>query len=303
MIQDNSLKNYKYDNSIEDQKLRAFIEDCMPNDVNIANIKRATHMKIKRHRRRRLMAYVLSMAAVLFGVVAFTTITLFPSGLTTETAVADVPAVELISVKVPVGERMTIMLADGTRVVANSCSELRYPKTFSGQTREVYAKGEVFFDVAQDQSHPFIVNADGVKVRVLGTKFCVNNYNSERSQVVLLEGCVTATLKGNDTVTMHPGNLLSVINGSFQHLEEVDASEYVSWTDGVLNLHGDDLQTIVSRLNNYYDTDVRIDSTIVSPRLYGKLIYQKDIDSVLESLNQLAKTRTVVINGTKMVVR
>lgn len=302
MIQENSIKTYPYDQSIEDQKLRAFVEDCMPDDVNIASIKRRVHMKMQRRRRQRIIASVLSMAAVLAGIILLSTTVLLPAGNNLESSLAEMQVQEIISIKVPVGERMTIMLADGTRVVANSRSEVRYPKTFSGQTREVYAKGEVFFEVAHDKYHPFIVNADGIKVKVLGTKFCVNNFNSAHSSVVLLEGCVSATLKGNDTVTMHPGNLLSVSDGSFTSLENVDASEYVSWTEGVLNLHGDDLPSIIRRLNDYYGTDIRIDSTIVAPRLYGKLIYQKDIDGVLESINQIAHTHTTIVNGHKTVM-
>lgn len=303
MILENSIKTYPYDQSIEDQKLRAFVEDCMPDDVNIASIKRRVHMKMQRRRSQRIIASVLSMAAVLAGIILLSTTVLLPAGNNLESSLAEMQAQEIISIKVPVGERMTIMLTDGTRVVANSRSEVRYPKTFSGQTREVYAKGEVLFEVAHDKYHPFIVNADGIKVKVLGTKFCVNNFNSAHSSVVLLEGCVSATLKGNDTVTMHPGNLLSVSDGSFTSLENVDASEYVSWTEGMLNLHGDDLPTVISRLNNYYGSDIRIDSTIASPRLYGKLIYQKDIDGVLESINQIAKTRTRTVNGHRMVTR
>ena len=303
MIQENSIHDYHYGDTLEDQKLRAFVEDCLPDDVNIASIKRRVHIKMQRRRRHRIIASVLSMAAVLTGIILLSTTVLLPAGNDLESSLAEMQAQEIISIKVPVGERMTIMLTDGTRVVANSRSELRYPKTFSGQTREVYDKGEVFFEVAHDKYHPFIVNADGLKVKVLGTKFNVSNYNSARTSVVLLEGCVAATLKCNDTVTMHPGNLLSVKDGSFVSLEDVDASEYVSWTEGMLNLHGDDLPTVISRLNDYYGSDIRVDSTIASPRLYGKLIYQKDIDGVLESINQIAKTRTRTVNGHRMVTR
>lgn len=303
MTQQYSIKDYIYDDSIEDKKLCAFIENSMPDEVNIASVKRRTHLKMKKHRQHTIITAVTSIAAVLAVFVTLAITTMFHTSSTANSTLAEMPVEDVISIKVPVGEKMTIMLADGTRVVANSRSEVRYPKTFSGKTREVYAKGEVYFDVAHDSSHPFVVDADGMKVKVLGTKFCISNFSSARSSVVLLEGCVSATLKGSDTVTMHPGNLLSVSNGAFQSLEDVDASDYVSWMEGVLNLHGDDLSTVVRRLNDYYGTDIRIDSTITSPHLYGKLVYQKDIDGVLESINYLAHTHTALINGHKVVTK
>ena len=41
---------------------------------------------------------------------------------------------------------MTLMLADGTRIIANSRTVVRYPKRFNGEYREVYVKGEAYFD-------------------------------------------------------------------------------------------------------------------------------------------------------------
>lgn len=296
-----SLYDYKYEDTPEDLKFKAFIELCMPDEVPIASIRRRTHLKMQKRKRQRF-AIISSIAAVFIGIFVITTASLLPSGSNFATEQEYTLAEELVSVKVPIGEKMTIMLADGTKVVANSRSEIRYPKVFSGNTREVYAKGEVYFEVAHDKSHPFIVDADGLKIKVLGTKFCVNNHNSSHTTVALLEGCVAAMLKGGDTVTMHPNKLLSVQNGAFLRLEDIDASDYTNWMEGVINLHGDDLHIIVDRLNDYYGTEVHVDNRVYSPSLYGKLIYQKDIDSVLESINEIAGTRTVTINGKKTIV-
>lgn len=58
---------------------------------------------------------------------------------------------------VPVGEKMTIMLSDGTKLVANSRTTLSYPKTFQGaEQREVSIKGEAYFEVAHDAEHPLL---------------------------------------------------------------------------------------------------------------------------------------------------
>jgi len=89
---------------------------------------------------------------------------------------------------------------------------------------------------------------------------------------------------------MHPNQQLQVENGTFRSLQEVDAEDYISWMDGVLNLHGDDLQTVIVRINDYYGTNIPIEDIRSDMKLYGKLLYQKDVHDVLNSVNALAGT-------------
>ena len=70
---------------------------------------------------------------------------------------------------VPRGGEYVLTLADSTRVWMNSDSELRYPSRFEGGERRVSVTGEAYFQVAKDESLPFIVEAGGAAVRVTGT--------------------------------------------------------------------------------------------------------------------------------------
>ena len=86
---------------------------------------------------------------------------------------------------VPAGKRAKIELSDGTLVTVNSQSKVIYPRRFKGETRTIYAQGEVFLEVAHDKKHPFIVEANGFNLRVLGTKFNISNYEGEATNIVL----------------------------------------------------------------------------------------------------------------------
>lgn len=98
------------------------------------------------------------------------------------------------SVQVPAGEHLRVLLADGSAVTLNACSELRYPERFARRRREVrLVRGEAFFEVAHDASAPFTVETDDVSVEVLGTKFNVNAYDKEVTTVYLKEGKVRLT--------------------------------------------------------------------------------------------------------------
>ena len=70
---------------------------------------------------------------------------------------------------VPAGAEYRLLLSDGTRVYLNAASELRYPTRFTPENREVFLKGEAYFEVSQDTSRRFIVRTTGMDIMVYGT--------------------------------------------------------------------------------------------------------------------------------------
>ena len=86
-------------------------------------------------------------------------------------------------------ERDTVTLDDGTTVIMNVNSELRYAQ--SSTKRSVELEGMAYFDVARDESKPFVIVAGEGEVTVLGTKFTVENIEDrERICVSVNEGKV-----------------------------------------------------------------------------------------------------------------
>ena len=64
-------------------------------------------------------------------------------------------------------------LPDGTLVWLHPLAELRYPKTFGTQWRDVSFAGEAFFDVAKDARRPFRIQSGTMQIQVVGTRFNV----------------------------------------------------------------------------------------------------------------------------------
>lgn len=101
------------------------------------------------------------------------------------------------------GGEYKLVLSDGTKVWLNADSRFEFPSKFVGQERCVYVEGEVYFEVAKDVSHPFVVTTKQAKVRVLGTSFNVRAYPDEIYRTTLLEGCVEVLYK-KDVVKLQP---------------------------------------------------------------------------------------------------
>ena len=81
----------------------------------------------------------------------------------------------------------SLVLSDGSTVILQPHSSLEYPKSFSSSSRNVYLKGEAFFEVKKDAMKPFSVYADKIVTRVLGTSFSVRAYDRDKEIVVTIK--------------------------------------------------------------------------------------------------------------------
>lgn len=151
--------------------------------------------------------------------------------------------------------RMT--LPDGTSVILNSKSNLRYPIPFREGRREVWLTGEAYFEVARDEAAPFTVHFPQGEVRVLGTSFNVNAYERDRAvSATLLEGsveCATATAAQRLT----PGNqaLFDPLSGGIT-VRPADIRVATAWTHGNFYFKNQTLGEITDELSRWYDAEV-----------------------------------------------
>jgi ferric-dicitrate binding protein FerR (iron transport regulator) len=77
------------------------------------------------------------------------------------------------------GVKSTITLPEGSKIWLNADSKLSYPVAFNDKTREVYLRGEAFFDIRKNPDKPFIIHLANGTIHVLGTSFNVRAYDDE----------------------------------------------------------------------------------------------------------------------------
>ncbi|HEY1057007.1 MAG TPA: FecR family protein, partial [Emticicia sp.] len=75
---------------------------------------------------------------------------------------------------------MPVNMPDGSQVKLQPNSRLSYNESFSGELREVYLSGEAFFDVKKNAKIPFVVYANGLVTKVLGTSFSIKAYEQDK---------------------------------------------------------------------------------------------------------------------------
>lgn len=149
-----------------------------------------------------------------------------------------------------------IQLEDGTKVWLNKGAYLRYPPSFTSSKRMVYLSGEAFFEVARDTLHPFIVQAQGTTVKVLGTSFNVQSQDAQ-TQVSVATGRVeVSTKQGKEAVRLSPGYTAQVIR---EEIQVTPASlNFQAWRTGKFIFQDRPLPEVIQELNSYYDHKLRL---------------------------------------------
>ena len=79
-----------------------------------------------------------------------------------------------------------ITLSDGSSVLLQPNSKLSYPKIFTGNERKVYLSGEGFFEISKNPHKPFLVYANEIITKVVGTSFRVRAYPDQPNVEVLV---------------------------------------------------------------------------------------------------------------------
>ena len=162
------------------------------------------------------------------------------------------------TIVVPRGGEYKLELADGTLVWLNSDSELRYPVKFAGSQRDVWLKGEGYFEVSKNPEKPFRVVVDDMIVKVLGTSFNINAYK-DRGNILttLVSGKVDIQdMSGKSLVVMSPNQQVDFRHGKISSVQEVDITRFVSWIDGKFYFNDMTLENIMSQLQRWYDIEV-----------------------------------------------
>jgi hypothetical protein len=198
---------------------------------------------------------------------------------------------------VPFGQRHSILLSDGTRVRLNSGSKLVFPAEFKGKTRNVFLKGEGYFEVTKNQEKPFVVKTEFIELKVLGTTFNISAYEDEQVvTAVLVEGKVIVNQKdklfGKSNKELNPGQgCFYSVGTSTSEVRNVDVSDYVSWKDGLFRFKDLPLKEVLGRVHKYYNKSISVEGEDLSNTIIsGKLVLSDDFEEVM---NYLAKTLEV----------
>ncbi|MEC3905812.1 FecR domain-containing protein [Tamlana sp. 2201CG12-4] len=201
---------------------------------------------------------------------------------------------------IPRGGQYFVVLADGTKVWLNSESKLKFPVAFiDGEPRHVeLLYGEAYFEVSPSSKHRganFNVLTMNQNVDVLGTEFNIKAYKDDREITTTLVGGKIVIQKGDAKKEIKP-NQQSKINhdSDIINIVEVDASQEISWINGLFTFSEANLYDMMKELARWYDAEVIFENADKKQFVFtGVLERTKTIDEILQIIEATSEGEIV----------
>ena len=160
-------------------------------------------------------------------------------------------------------------LPDGSLAYLNKRSELQFSYDTKAKTRTVKLKGEAYFTVKHKEENPFIIEADEILVRDIGTEFNLKAYpDKDTIEIIVTKGEVQFYTLKNAGLNLKAGDraLYRKSLKEFYRIEKPDTNA-LAYKTKVFSFNNTDLQSVVNLLNDIYNSKIRLSSNIGSCRL------------------------------------
>lgn len=154
------------------------------------------------------------------------------------------------------GEKKKVTLSDGSVVILNAGSSIRYPEVFASGKREVtLLEGEAFFDIQHRTGQPFTVATSGTATTVLGTSFNVQAYKAFHEVKVTVVTGKVAVKEAAYTVVLQPDEQV-IMGGNAPQRKHLAAAESIAWIKGRLQFSNETLENVALILENRYNVKI-----------------------------------------------
>ena len=207
-------------------------------------------------------------------------------------------------VRIPHGGEYITRLPDGSVVHLNAGSELKVPVYFGTESREVWLRGEGFFEVVHRENLIFTVHTDKADISVLGTEFDVRAYTDEKEVVTTLVQGAVGVISGRTYDRLKPGEQARIAGKGDIRVAEVDIYPFIAWKNGRMVFENERLEKIMAELQRWYDFELfYADPDVKEMHFTIDILKYEEISKVLNLMERVNKVkftqkgRTVVVNS------
>jgi transmembrane sensor len=202
-----------------------------------------------------------------------------------------------------IGERETVILADGTQVMLNTNSEIDV--NFSLFKREIILqRGEIYIETSKDKEslvgrRSFLVKFEQTALEAIGTKFSVNNQTSN-TKLYVTEGIVEIQPNNYAPVRAYAYESYTMLEGTSAPIkinttDQVMNMDPMAWIGGVLVVKQMRLDEFVTELSRYQDITIICDADVAHLKVSGVFQLNQE-EPVGHALKAISRTLQVSID-------
>lgn len=244
----------------------------------------------------------LKVAATLI-LILFTGYFLSQSWLKKQDRAIGTSDVTLIDRTTGIGEKLTLTMPDGTRIIVNSESTIQFSSAYGHEDRLITLKGEAYFDVAPDSLKTFLVQTKEGMTQALGTAFNVSTKNNA-FQVALVEGKVKVAI-GQNTTHLAPGQMAvykHAKNNTEIKVKKFNIEKVTAWKEGKLKINNKSLGEILKELEYRYGVSFKIDPDLDLKQRISGTFENKNLINVLTGLS-FSTAFTFELNAKQVILK
>ncbi|WP_462251516.1 FecR family protein [Ekhidna sp.] len=192
-------------------------------------------------------------------------------------------------------QKVRVEFPDGSIGVLNENSSFTYPEKF-GDARNVAFKGEAYFDIKKSQK-PFIIDVNGVDVKVLGTAF---NLITTENEVKLYvdRGLVAFEKEGQQTKVPAGNEAIFNRETAAVTFSERPSENIMSWRNGIFNFNNTPLSTALDQLGEYYNVDFELSNDKLQNCRLTVTFEKQSLSTVLKTISTALDVKTSRKNDT-----
>lgn len=192
-------------------------------------------------------------------------------------------------------QKVSVTFPDGSFGILNANSSFTYPEKF-GDQRNVSFTGEAYFDI-QKSKKPFIIDVNGVDVRVLGTAF---NLITTENEVKLYvdRGLVAFEKEGEQTQVPAGKEAIFDRKTSAVSVSDVPSENIMSWRSGVFNFDKTPLKVALNELSEYYNVDFELSNDKLQNCRLTVTFNKAPLNKVLKTISTALGVKTSRKNDT-----
>jgi ferric-dicitrate binding protein FerR (iron transport regulator) len=192
----------------------------------------------------------------------------------------------------------TETLPDGSALTLNKNTKISYAGNFKNNRKLKMEQGDVFFDVAKDKTHPFVIDIERVSVEVVGTSFNIKHLKDD-TQINVETGIVRVRF-ANDEIKLYKGEKIHIDNNTRKLVKEPSTDQlYNYYRTSLFQANNIPLWKLVNTLNEAYGSNITLDQkvkglTINTTLKMGSI--NQNLQIICETLNlQLSRNGNTVL--------
>lgn len=226
------------------------------------------------------------------------------------------------------GSKTSLVLPDGTKVWLNSGSTLSYDKNFDVKLREVVLSGEGFFDVVHNAEKPFIIHTAKINIKVLGTRFNVKSYPTNKTtEASLIRGSIEVSFKDipSEKIILKPNEKIVVATDDV-HLRKVETKKIqkivnqpivavqhltyeplsganieTSWVENKLIFQDESFEDLARQMERWYGVNISFKDIETQELHFTGIFKNESIMAALEAL-KLSNNFNYKITGNSITI-